>query len=263
VLELEHVSKSFPRGQSELVRALDNVSLKVQRADFITIVGSNGAGKSTLLNVIAGVLRPDRGRVRLGGNDITRLPEHRRAQFVGRVYQDPLAGTAPGMTIEENLALACKRGRPRHLRLGVSKERRREFQEHAALAGLGLESRLGSLVTTLSGGQRQALALLMATFSSPALLLLDEHTAALDPRAERKIMQLTESVVREGHLTALMVTQNMELALRYGERLMMMHEQGIVLDIGGEQKARLTVSDLVARFELGGGRSFMGHPPAS
>jgi putative tryptophan/tyrosine transport system ATP-binding protein len=252
VLELEHVSKSFPRGVGELVPALHDVSLEVPDANFITLVGSNGAGKSTLLNVIAGLVRPDRGIVRLDGSDISRRPEHRRAKFVGRVYQDPLAGTAPGMTIEENLALALKRGQERRLRRAVTRERRHTFERYLELAGLGLEHRLGSLVGTLSGGQRQALALLMATISTPKVLLLDEHTAALDPRAERKIMELTENVVSEGRLTALMVTQNMERALRHGDRLLMMHEQRIVLDIGGDEKAQLTVRALVERLERAG-----------
>jgi putative ABC transport system ATP-binding protein len=252
VLELEHVSKSFPRGVGELVPALHDVSLEVPDANFITLVGSNGAGKSTLLNVIAGLVRPDRGIVRLDGSDISRRPEHRRAKFVGRVYQDPLAGTAPGMTIEENLALALKRGQGRRLRRAVTRERRHTFERYLELAGLGLEHRLGSLVGTLSGGQRQALALLMATISTPKVLLLDEHTAALDPRAERKIMELTEHVVSEGRLTALMVTQNMERALRHGDRLLMMHEQRIVLDIEGDEKAQLTVRALVERLERAG-----------
>jgi putative tryptophan/tyrosine transport system ATP-binding protein len=252
VLELEHVSKSFPRGVGELVPALHDVSLEVPDANFITLVGSNGAGKSTLLNVIAGLVRPDRGIVRLDGRDISRRPEHRRAKFVGRVYQDPLAGTAAGMTIEENLALALKRGQGRRLRRAVTRERRHTFERYLELAGLGLEHRLGSLVGTLSGGQRQALALLMATISTPKVLLLDEHTAALDPRAERKIMELTESVVSEGRLTVLMVTQNMERALRHGDRLLMMHEQRIVLDIGSDEKANLTVRALVERLERAG-----------
>jgi putative tryptophan/tyrosine transport system ATP-binding protein len=252
VLELKHVSKSFPRGEGELVPALDDVSLEVPDANFVTLVGSNGAGKSTLLNVIAGLVRPDRGIVRLDGRDISRRPEHRRAKFVGRVYQDPLAGTAPGMTIEENLALALKRGQGRRLRRAVTRERRHTFEHYLELAGLGLEHRLGSLVGTLSGGQRQALALLMATISTPRVLLLDEHTAALDPRAERKIMELTESVVSERRLTVLMVTQNMERALQHGDRLLMMHEQRIVLDIGSDEKANLTVRALVERLERAG-----------
>jgi putative tryptophan/tyrosine transport system ATP-binding protein len=252
VLELEHVSKSFPRGVGELVPALHDVCLEVPDANFITLVGSNGAGKSTLLNVIAGLVRPDRGIVRLDGSDISRRPEHRRAKFVGRVYQDPLAGTAPGMTIEENLALALKRGQRRRLRRAVTRERRHTFERYLELAGLGLEHRLGSLVGMLSGGQRQALALLMATISTPKVLLLDEHTAALDPGAERKIMELTESVISEGRLTALMVTQNMERALQHGDRLLMMHEQRIVLDIGSDEKAKLNVRALVERLERAG-----------
>jgi putative ABC transport system ATP-binding protein len=257
VLELEHLSKSFPRGQGEAIRALNDVSLSVEQATFVTIVGSNGAGKSTLLNVIAGLVLPDRGRVRLDGKDMTRLPEHRRASFVGHVFQDPAAGTAPGMSIEENVAMALKRGQPRRLRRGVTKKRRWQFQEYLELAGLGLEYRLGSLVSTLSGGQRQALALMMATISSPAVLLLDEHTAALDPRAARKIMELTDRVVGDGHLTALMVTHNMEQALRCGSRLVMMHEQHIILDIANDEKARLTVPDLIQRFEHEGGQRFI------
>jgi putative tryptophan/tyrosine transport system ATP-binding protein len=263
VLELEHVSKFFSRGQGDVIRALEDVSLSVEQASFMTIVGSNGAGKSTLLNVIAGLLPPDRGCVRLDGKDITRLPEHRRARFVGHVYQDPAAGTAPGMSIEENVAMALKRGQRRRLRRGVTRQRRRQFQEYLEIAGLGLEYRLGSLVRTLSGGQRQALALMMATISSPAVLLLDEHTAALDPRAARRIMELTERVVGDGHLTALMVTHNMEQALRYGNRLVMMHEQRIVLDIAHDEKARLTVPDLIERFEHEGGEHFIEPPAAS
>jgi putative ABC transport system ATP-binding protein len=261
VLELEQVSKSFSRGQREVIRALDDVSLSVRPGDFITIVGNNGAGKSTLLNVIAGLFPVDRGCVRLDGDDITRLPGHRRAKFVGRVHQDPGADTAPGMSIEENVAMALKRGQRRLLRRGVTKERRRQFHEYLQLGGLGLEHRLGSLVSTLSGGQRQALALMMAAISSPAVLLLDEHTAALDPRAARRMMELTERVVGDGHLTTLMVTHNMEQALRYGNRLVMMHQQRIVLDIAHDEKARLTVADLVERFEHEGRERLMGELP--
>jgi putative ABC transport system ATP-binding protein len=257
VLELEQVSKAFPRGQRELTPALVDVSLAVRPGEFVTIVGSNGAGKTTLLNIVAGVLAPDRGRIRFDGRDITKVPEYRRAKYVGRVFQDPSWGTAPGMTIEENLAMALRRGMRRRFGRGVTKRRRADFQKHLELAGLGLESRLGSFVSTLSGGQRQALALMMATVSNPGVLLLDEHTASLDPRAAGAMMALTERVVRDSRLTALMVTHNMEQALRYGDRLVMMDEQRVVLDIPSEEKARLTLTDLVARFEHVGGRRFV------
>jgi putative tryptophan/tyrosine transport system ATP-binding protein len=256
ILELERVSKSFTRGPRDVVRALDDVSLLIEEGTFTTIVGSNGAGKSTLLNVIAGAFPPDRGWVRLGGRDITRTPAHHRARFVGRVHQDPGAGTAPGMSVEENVAMALKRGQRRGLRRGVNDARRKQFREYLELADVGLETRLDSLVRTLSGGQRQALALMMAAITSPAVLLLDEHTAALDPRTARKIMDVTDSVVGSGRLTTLMVTHNMEQAIRYGNRLLMMHQQRIVLDIHQDEKRRLTVADLVERFEHQGGERY-------
>jgi putative ABC transport system ATP-binding protein len=263
LLELDHVTKLFPRGQRDLVLALDDVSLAVEERSFITIVGSNGAGKSTLLNVIAGVFPPDRGSVRLDGRDITRLPLHRRAKFVGRVHQDPSRGTAPGMSIEENLAMALKRGERRRFRRAVSDERRSQFREYLEQTGLGLEGRLDSPTGNLSGGQRQALALVMAALTRPAVLLLDEHTAALDPRAARKVMEFTEKLVADSHLTTIMVTHNMEQALRYGSRLLMVHRQRVVADIAADEKAMLTRNDLIERFEHEEKERFIDNDTAS
>lgn len=257
MLRLDKVSKWFYRGGSERIIALDSVDLQVNLSDFITIIGSNGAGKSTLLNIIAGVHLPDLGRIMFNGTDITRFPEYRRTKYMGRVYQDPMMGTASMMAVEENMAMAVLRGQRRGLRRGVNSRLRQQFHEALAPLGLGLENRLKHNVGTLSGGQRQALAIVMATISNPALLLLDEHTASLDPKTGRTILELTEQVVLQGNLTTLMVTHNMEQALRLGNRLIMMDAGRIILDLDAEQKSSLTVSDLVEQFELASGKRFV------
>ncbi|HIZ34902.1 MAG TPA: ATP-binding cassette domain-containing protein [Candidatus Ruania gallistercoris] len=249
MLELTGISKTFFAGTVNERLALREVSLQLEPAEFVTVIGSNGAGKSTLLNIVAGALSTDRGTVRIDGVDVTRQPDHRRARSIGRVFQDPMAGTAPSMTIEENLAIAHSRGRRRGLRPGVTKAKRELFRAELAALELGLEDRLKTTVGLLSGGQRQALSLLMATFSQPKILLLDEHTAALDPKRAELVAGLTTAAVQRHHLTTLMVTHNMEQALRLGTRLIMMHEGRIVVDIAGQRKQRATVADLLGAFE--------------
>ncbi len=233
--------------------ALDNVSLSLDSGDFVTLVGSNGAGKSTLLNAVAGVFLPDRGRIMLDSNDITQLSEHQRAAQIGRVFQNPLTGTAPQMTVEENLVMAWKRGQRRRLRKAIRLQERSFFREQLASLGLGLEDRLTTRVGLLSGGQRQALTLLMATLRKPQLLLLDEHIASLDPRTADIVMELTCRIVKEQHLTAIMVTHNLEQALEAGTRTVMMHEGRIVLDIQGLERKRMNVLDLMHLFEKNSG----------
>lgn len=247
-LEIDGVRKVFfPHSVNERV-ALDEVSLTLHEGDFVTIIGSNGAGKSTLLNVVAGVHRPDEGEVRIDATTVSGLPDHAHATYLSRVFQDPMAGTAPHMTIEQNMALAHARGRTRGLRRGVTNKKRQLFRDELANLELGLEDRLGTKVGMLSGGQRQALSLLMATFSEPDILLLDEHTAALDPSRAALVTRLTGEAVERRHLTALMVTHNMEQALQLGNRLIMMHEGRIVREIGDAAKREATVSDLLAEF---------------
>ncbi len=257
LLKLVGVSRIFSMGSVDEVTALDNINLNVNAGEFITLIGSNGAGKTTLLNVISGIYPPERGgRLIINSNDITNLSECKHARYVGRVYQDPDLGTAAKLTIEENLAIALLRGRQRRLRAASSKHRREQFRSALAMVGLGLEDRLNAPVGILSGGQRQALALVMATINRPALLLLDEHTASLDPKTASTILELTEMLVNRENLTALMVTHNMELALRYGNRLVMMHQGRIALDLNHEQKSNLTIADLVERFEMASGEQF-------
>jgi putative ABC transport system ATP-binding protein len=258
LLQLRGIIKIFSKGTIDEVAALDNINLDVSAEDYITIIGSNGAGKTTLLNVIAGVFPPERGgQVIVNGNDITGLSEYKHAAYVGRVYQDPNIGTAAKMTIEENLAIAMLRGQPRGLRAAINKQRRELFRSVLAPLGLGLEDRLNALVGTLSSGQRQAVALVMATISKPALLLLDEHIANLDPRTAQIVLELTEMIVRQEKMTTMMVTHNMELALHYGNRLIMMHEGRIVVDLNQEQRVGLTINDLVTAFEQASGRRFV------
>lgn len=252
MLELKQVTKVFNPGTVNERPALVDIDLEVAAGDFITIIGSNGAGKSTLLNVIAGVYPPDTGSIRLEGQDITAWPEHRRARYLARVFQDPLLGTAASMTVEENLALALRRGDRKRLVRGVTPADRALFRERLAELGLGLENRLQDKVRLLSGGQRQALTLLMATLKKPQVLLLDEHTAALDPKTAEKILDLTLKLVAEYRLTTLMVTHNLTQALRAGNRTLMMDEGRVVLDLRGEEKQRATVSDLRALFERRG-----------
>ena len=257
LLKLRRISKVFSKGTIDQVRALDKIDLAVNSGDYITIIGSNGAGKTTLLNIIAGVYPPENGEIILNGRNITRLCEYRCAKFVGRVYQDPHVGTAAKMTIEENMAMALLRGQPRGLRVASNKQRRELFRVALAPLGLGLEKRLNALVGTLSGGQRQALALVMATLSKPAILLLDEHIATLDPRTAQIVLDLTDMVVKREKMSAIMVTHNMEMALRHGNRLIMMHKGRIVVDMNQEQRADLTIQDLVVAFERASGEEFV------
>jgi putative ABC transport system ATP-binding protein len=245
----------FPGTVNEVV-ALGGIDLEMSAGQFVSIIGSNGSGKSTLLNAIAGTFRLTAGKVLLGGRDVSRQPEDVRSRSIGRVFQDPRAGTAPSMTIEENLSIALMRSRRSGLRRGVTNRRRAVIREQLHPMGMGLEDRLGAQVLKLSGGQRQAMSLLMATIAEPSLLLLDEHTAALDPKVAATIMELTGKIVAERGLTTLMVTHNMELALRYGDRLIMMHAGRLVLDIDREQKDTLTVADLVAKFHEVAGEAF-------
>ncbi|ATG50796.1 ABC transporter ATP-binding protein [Brachybacterium vulturis] len=249
MLTVSSVDKTFFPGTANERRALTDVDLHLEQGDFVTVIGSNGAGKSTLLNIVSGDLQPDDGTVTIAGRDVTRLPDHQRASFVGRVFQDPMAGTAPHLSIQENMAIADKRGAGRWLALGVTRAKKRRFADELAALELGLEDRLTAKVGLLSGGQRQALSLLMATFSEPAILLLDEHTAALDPQRAELVTRLTEQVVTEKQLTALMVTHNMEQALRVGNRLIMMHEGRIILDLTEDEKHGRTVKDLLDEFE--------------
>ncbi len=244
----------FPRTVNE-VMALKDVSLRVAPGDFITIIGSNGSGKSTLLNTIAGTLPATSGTLILDGQDITKLSEHRRAKFIGRVFQDPRAGTAPSMSIQENMAMAYLRGRRRGLGPGVPRRIKSRMRERLAELDMGLEDRLTSQVNKLSGGQRQAMSLLMATVAEPRMLLLDEHTAALDPKVAATIMELTGKIVNDSHMTTMMVTHNMEIALQWGNRLIMMHAGRIILDLAKEQKALLTVPDLVNKFHEASGET--------
>ena len=254
LLQLKNVTKEFGTGTIDEVKALENINLGIDTGDFITVIGSNGAGKTTLLNVIAGVYPPERGgKITINDRDITNLSEHKRAQYFGRVYQDPHIGTAAKMTIGENLSLAIARGRPRGLRLATTKKRLKYFQEILKTLHLGLEDRLNTLVGTLSGGQRQALALVMATISRPALLLLDEHTAKLDPNTAGIVLSLSENIISSEKITALMVTHNMEHALRYGNRLLMMHKGRILVDLNREQRSGITVVDLLTAFEQASG----------
>ncbi|MFC5652614.1 ABC transporter ATP-binding protein [Paenibacillus solisilvae] len=249
MLKLTDITKLFNPGTPDEKTALMNINLHCKPGDFITVIGSNGAGKSTLMNVISGVMKPDLGEVRIEGNSIQQLPEFQRSRWIGRVFQDPMAGTAPRMTIEENLAMALSRGKKRGFGWGVTSAKRGIFREQLKRLGIGLEDRLNAKVGLLSGGERQALSLLMATFTKPQILLLDEHTAALDPARAELITRLTEDIVRELRLTTLMVTHNMEQAIRLGNRLIMMDKGRIILDISEDRKSSLTVSQLLGEFE--------------
>ena len=255
MLKISHVSKTFNPGTVTEKQALKDLNLHLEPEDFVTIIGGNGAGKSTMLNMVAGVYPIDCGTIYLDGVNISRQPEYKRASLLGRVFQDPMMGTAAGMQIEENMALAHRRGRRRGLRWGVTKEEE-IFHEELKRLDLGLEERMTAKVGLLSGGQRQALTLLMATLQKPKLLLLDEHTAALDPRTAKKVLSLTEEMVTEARLTALMVTHNMKDALRLGNRLIMMHDGQIIYDVRGEEKKKLKVEDLLKKFEDASGGEF-------
>ncbi|MBE6913847.1 MAG: ABC transporter ATP-binding protein [Ruminococcaceae bacterium] len=248
MLELRNISKTFHPGTVHEKRALQHMNLHLAPGDFVTVIGSNGAGKSTLLNAVAGVWQVDEGQILIDGKDVTTLPEYRRAEFIGRVFQDPMMGTAPSMLIEENLALAMRRGRKRGLKWGITAAEREMYREKLANLGLGLENRMSDKVGLLSGGQRQALTLLMASLQQPKLLLLDEHTAALDPATAAKVLTLSDSIVQESNLTALMITHNMRDAIEHGNRLVMMHLGKVILDISGEEKKKLTKSELLDRF---------------
>ena len=248
MLKLDRVSKTFHPGTIHEKHALRELSLHLAPGEFVTVIGGNGAGKSTLLNAVAGVWPVDGGSIVIDGTDVTALPEYRRAAYIGRVFQDPMMGTAPNMQIDENLALARRRGERRGLRWGVTKAEREEYREQLRTLGLGLETRLEDKVGLLSGGQRQALTLLMAALRRPKLLLLDEHTAALDPATAAKVLELSDRIVAENGLTALMITHNMRDALTHGSRIIMMHEGRIILDIAGEEKKKLTRRDLLDRF---------------
>ena len=256
MLQLKGIYKTFNAGTVNEKRAIDNLNLTLEDGDFVTIIGGNGAGKSTTLNLIAGVYPVDAGMIHLNGYDLTNLPEHKRARFLGRVFQDPMMGTAATMGIEENLALAYRRGQKRGLGSGITNEERELYREKLATLGLGLENRMTSKVGLLSGGQRQALTLLMATMNKPKLLLLDEHTAALDPKTALKVLTLSAKIVEENHLTTMMITHNMKDAIKYGNRLIMMHEGHIIYDVSGKEKKNLHVSDLLAKFQIASGGEF-------
>ena len=253
MLELHQVCKTFNPGTVNEKAALNHLSLTLEEGDFVTVIGGNGAGKSTMLNAISGVWPVDAGTIRIDGVDVTELSEHRRAVYLGRVFQDPMVGTAGNMTIEENLALAARRGEKRTLRWGIKKSEREQFKELLRPLGLGLEDRLTAKVGLLSGGQRQALTLLMASLKKPKVLLLDEHTAALDPKTAAKVLELSDQIVEEHKLTTLMVTHNMKDAIAHGNRLIMLDAGRVILDIRGEEKQKLTVPDLLARFTAASG----------
>ena len=255
MLDVNHVYKTFHPGTINERRALAGVDLHLEEGDFVTVIGGNGAGKSTLLNAVAGVWPVDGGSIVIDGNDITGLPDYKRAPFIGRVFQDPMMGTAPDMQLEENLALAYRRGKKLGLRWHINREERDMYRERLRELNLGLEDRLTTKVGLLSGGQRQAVTLLMATINTPRVLLLDEHTAALDPGTAEKVLALTQSIVAEHHITCLMVTHNMTQALALGNRTLMMADGGIVLDVAGTERAGMTVEDLVERFRAGTGRT--------
>ena len=248
MLEIKEIWKTFNAGTVNEKQALRGVSLTLNDGDFCTVIGGNGAGKSTMLNAVAGTFPVDSGSISIGGTDVTRLPEFKRAKFIGRVFQDPMMGTAPTMQIVENLALAARRGQSRGLKWGITKAEKEQYQEMLRKLDLGLEDRLTSKVGLLSGGQRQALTLLMASLQKPKLLLLDEHTAALDPKTAAKVLELSDRIVEENHLTTMMVTHNMKDAIAHGNRLIMMYNGRIVIDVSGEEKKKLTVPQLLELF---------------
>ena len=256
MLELKNIHKTFNPGTINEKVALNGLNLSLDDGDFVTVIGGNGAGKSTMLNAVAGTWMVDEGQILIDGEDVTKLPEHKRAIYLGRVFQDPMTGTAATMEIQENLALAKRRGKRRLLAPGITKAEREEYVSLLAPLGLGLETRLTSKVGLLSGGQRQALTLLMATLKKPKLLLLDEHTAALDPKTAAKVLDLTETIVNRDRLTTVRITHNMRDAILHGNRLIMMWEGRVVLDIRGEEKKHLTVNDLLQQFEKASGEQF-------
>lgn len=256
MLKIKNLQKTFNAGTINAKTALCGLDLELKDGDFVTVIGGNGAGKSTLLNAIAGVWKPDYGTIEIDGVDVTNMPEHKRAKFLGRVFQDPMKGTAPDMEIAENLAIAARRGTRRRFVWGVRKAERVQYKQLLADLELGLEDRLSSKVGLLSGGQRQAVTLLMATLQRPKLLLLDEHTAALDPKTAAKVLEITDRIVQENHLTTLMITHNMNDAITHGNRLIMMHEGRVVVDVEGEEKKKLTVEMLLSLFAQASGSQF-------
>lgn len=256
MLDIKEISKTFNAGTVNEKTALDGLTLRLEEGDFVTVIGGNGAGKSTMLNAVAGVWPVDEGKIKIDGIDVTKLPEHKRAKYLGRVFQDPMTGTAATMQIEENMALAARRGAFRTLRSGITAKEREFYKEQLTILDLGLEDRLTSKVGLLSGGQRQALTLLMATLKKPRLLLLDEHTAALDPKTASKVLDTTDRIVNREHLTTLMITHNMKDAIAHGNRLVMMNGGKIIFDVAGEEKKKLTVADLLAKFEEASGGKF-------
>ena len=253
MLELIDVKKTFNPGTINAKKALCGVNLHLNPGDFVTIIGGNGAGKSTTLNAIAGVWKIDSGKIKIDGIDVSKLPEHKRAKYLGRVFQDPMTGTAATMEIQENLAIAARRGDHRTLRWGITAKERKEYRELLAMLDLGLEDRMTSKVGLLSGGQRQALTLLMATLKQPKILLLDEHTAALDPKTAAKVLEISDMLIAENNLTAMMVTHNMRDAIAHGNRLIMMNAGKVIFDVAGEEKKKLTVDDLIQKFSQNSG----------
>lgn len=256
MLRIEDVYKTFNVETINEKKALCGVNLTLEEGEFVTVIGGNGAGKSTTLNAVAGVWPVDSGRIYIGGDDVTRLSEYKRAKYLGRVFQDPMTGTATTMSIEENMAIAARRGKTRRLTWGITKAERDTYREMLKTLNLGLEDRLTSKVGLLSGGQRQAITLLMASIQKPKLLLLDEHTAALDPKTAAKVLEISDKIIAENHLTAMMVTHNMRDAIAHGNRLIMMHEGKVILNIAGEEKKKLTVEDLLHQFERVSGEEF-------
>ncbi|MBR1797703.1 MAG: ABC transporter ATP-binding protein [Clostridiales bacterium] len=256
MLDLINVSKTFNEGTINEKKALTGLNLHIEEGEFVTVIGGNGAGKSTMLNAIAGVWPVDTGTITIDGTDVTGIPDYKRAALIGRVFQDPMTGTASALGIDENLALAGRRGKSRRLKWGISSKQREEYRNRLAELNLGLEDRLTAKVGILSGGQRQALTLLMATLQKPKLLLLDEHTAALDPKTAATVLDTTEKIVNKDHLTTLMITHNMHDAIVHGNRLIMMNNGKIILDIKGEAKKKLTVKDLLGEFEKASGEEF-------
>ena len=256
MLKLDNIHKTFNPGTINEKIALNGVNLTLNEGDFVTVIGGNGAGKSTTLNAIAGVWPIDSGKIYIGGDDVTKLSEHKRAKYLGRVFQDPMTGTATTMSIEENMAIAARRGEKRGLSWGITHQERDTYREMLKALDLGLEDRLTSKVGLLSGGQRQAITLLMASIKKPKLLLLDEHTAALDPKTAAKVLEISDKIIAENHLTAMMVTHNMKDAIVHGNRLIMMHEGRVILNIVGEEKKKLTVEDLLHQFEKVSGEEF-------
>ncbi len=256
MLEIKNLTKTFNAGTINEKVALDNLSLTLEDGDFVTVIGGNGAGKSTLLNAISGVWKPDSGQIIVDGVNLSHMPEYKRAKFLGRVFQDPMMGTAADMEIQENLAIAKRRGKVRGFRWGISKKEKAEYVKLLAQLELGLETRLSAKVGLLSGGQRQAVTLLMASMNKPKILLLDEHTAALDPKTAEKVLKITDKIVTENKLTTVMITHNMADALSHGNRLIMMHQGKIIVDVKGEEKKQLTVSDLLELFTKASGAQF-------